>query len=66
MNPDREWFRVRELRAEFGFSKPWVFARLHEGTLRGRKVGGILLIEAASVKELIANAPAWEPKEPQP
>jgi hypothetical protein len=58
----RPWYRVSMLRAEYGVTKPWVFARLHDGTLRGRKIGGVLLIEGQSVRELIEAGEPWRPK----
>jgi predicted DNA-binding transcriptional regulator AlpA len=58
----REFIRERQLREELGVSKAWIFARLREGTLRARKLGGVLLIERESVDELLATAEPWVPK----
>ena len=61
LDPARRWGRVRELREAFGFTKPWVFAALRDGRIRGKKVGGVLLIDLDSVRALIDGAPDWTP-----
>jgi hypothetical protein len=57
----RRWGRVRELRGEFGFTKPWAFAALKAGKIRGKKIDGVLLIDLDSVRALIEEAPDWTP-----
>lgn len=55
--------RVRDLTPPHGpLSKPTVFRMLNAGQLRAVRVGGLLLIEIASVRELVANAEPWTPK----
>jgi hypothetical protein len=61
MSSEREFYRVRELREIFGWSKPWVFERLHRGELVGIKVGGVLLIRASSVRAMLDKAEPWRP-----
>jgi len=57
------YLRVKDLVAPRGvFSKPWLFARLREGRLRAVKLDGLLLIERASVRELLDSAEPWRPK----
>lgn len=44
------------------FTKSWVFQELGAGNLRGVNVGKLLLIEIASVQEMLANSQPWTPK----
>lgn len=57
----RRWARVRQLRDEYGLSKSWVFGALRNGTIRGRKLGGVLLIDVGSIEAAIASSPEWKP-----
>ena len=59
--PPPRFCRVRDIMAEWGVSKPWVFAQLKAGRLRGRKLGGVLLIERESLDEFLALAEPWKP-----
>ena len=56
-----EFHRVSGVMRMLGVSKPWCFSQLKAGRLRGIKVGGVLLIEAASVREMLANGEPWKP-----
>jgi hypothetical protein len=58
--PAAEWYRERQLRERFGWSKPWIYARLHSGELVGVKLHGILLISASSVRRLLEDATPWK------
>ena len=51
--PPRRTWRVKQIIEEYSVTKGWVFSALKDGALRGRKVRGVLLIEAASVQELL-------------
>ena len=57
----RRWGRVREVREQFGFSKPWVFARLKSGAIRAKRIDGVLLVDLDSVRKLIESSPDWTP-----
>lgn len=56
----RRWCRVRQLAPLF--TKPFVFALLRDGKIDAKKVGGVLLIDVASVERLIASAESWTGK----
>ncbi|MBZ5639084.1 MAG: hypothetical protein LAO51_10080 [Acidobacteriia bacterium] len=59
-----DWCRVKELCPPF--TKGDVFRKLKNGMLRGKKLNGVLLIDGRSVRDLIANSPAWKPKKTLP
>jgi hypothetical protein len=54
--------RVRQIVERHGLSKAWIFARLADGSLRGIKIHGVVLIETESLDALFANATRWQPK----
>ena len=54
------WCRVRDLTPPRGpFSRAAIYRWLDDGKLRGRKLGDVLLIEIASVQELLDTAEPW-------
>lgn len=59
--PQKRFYRVRDLMNEWSVSKPWIFAQLRAGNLRGRKVKGVLLLDGDSVEELLASGEPWKP-----
>ena len=60
--PFKRAYRVREIMAETGVSKPYIFSLLKSGELVGRKAGGVLLIEGQSYREWLESAVPWTPK----
>jgi len=58
----RRLCRVREAVAHYGITKGWVFNELRAGRLRGKKLGGVLLIDLQQLEERIASAPDWTPR----
>jgi hypothetical protein len=59
-----KYYRVRGLCERYGLSKGLVINALRHGALRGKKVGGILLISAESVNALLENAEPWRTSKP--
>ena len=62
LEQDKKFYRVREICRLTGLSKPKVFQALHEGKLEGRKLGGVLLITAESVRSYLDSAQPWKPQ----
>ena len=61
-SPRSGWLRVRDIRADLGVSKPWVFARLKSGDLEAVKLDGVLLISRESYERYVSQATPWEPR----
>jgi excisionase family DNA binding protein len=59
---EKRFYRVREICALAGLTKPMVYRALRQGKLRGFKLGKMLLIDARSVDEWFAEAVPWEPR----
>jgi hypothetical protein len=57
-----EWTRESRLRSVLGWKKGWIFARLADGSLRGVKLRGLLMIEVQSVRQLLASAEPYPRK----
>ena len=58
--PVLPFIRVRQLTIPQGpFSKSYVLKLIREGKLRAKRVGKVVLIDAASVRELLDNAPDY-------
>ena len=62
LQPFKRAYRVREIMAETGVSKPYIFSLLKTCELVGHKVGGVLLIDGQSYREWLESAVPWRPK----
>jgi hypothetical protein len=53
---------IPEARRLAGVSRSTIYRLLRTGQLSGRKIRGRTVIETASIRTLLSNSPAWQPR----